>query len=223
MDNTVCFSIMGKNLILDHVLVEYNGIPIFFVCKNGEEYYVCLCIDTGIFDYYVVKIPFSRLYAMLFGKISMRDVFMLSKTFWLIHSGEEVDADVVIKLKTTDINTMVLPDEGALFEILDSDVQAYADGIRQRFYDPDDFEHTISIDVPIENCWLEIQNQEIKQYINLESRVIKSNVPLTINSNDEHYSESLQSLVHPIITSSITEESLYNTYTPQATARDLAA
>lgn len=223
MDNTVCFSIMGKNLILDHVLVEYNGIPIFFVCKNIEEYYVCLCIDTNIFDYYVVKIPFSRLYAMLFGKIAMRDVFMLSKSFWLIHSGEEIATDVVIELNKADINTMVLPDEGALFEILDSDVQSYADGIRQKFYNPEDFEHTISMDVSIENCWLEIQNQEIKQYFNLESRVIMSNVSSTINCNNEHYSEYLQLLVHPIITSSITEKSFDNTYIPQATASDLAA
>lgn len=223
MDHTVCFNIMGKNLILDHVLVEYNGVPIFFVCKNSEEYYVCLCIDTNIFDYYVVKIPFSRLYAMLFGKIAMRDVFTLSKSFWLIHSGEEIATDVVIELNKADINTMFLPDEGALFEILDSDVQTYADGIRIKFYNPEDFEHTVSMDAPIDNYWLEIQNQEIKQYFNLESHVIKSNVSLAINCNNERYSESMQLLVHPIITSSITEEFFDNTYISETTFRDLAA
>ncbi|MGN0997953.1 MAG: hypothetical protein ACI4PO_00200 [Faecousia sp.] len=222
MENTVCFCIRGRTLILDQVLVEYNGIPIFFICKDGSEYYVALCIDTNRFDYYVVKTPLTRLYAMLFGKISMRDIFTQSKSFWMIHSGEDIDSDIVEDKDFADINLEFLPDEGAVFEILDCAVELYADNIRKMVYSPDGFENTIT-NVFIEDFSLGAEDQIIEHFIGITCNVIKSLVSSKPSNNCSYYSDCLQFLSNSLSASAVTEKTVDNTYTSGIDNNDIAA
>ena len=45
MEATLCFNIEGIELYLEQVLVDYNDIPIFFLCTGEREQYLALCYD----------------------------------------------------------------------------------------------------------------------------------------------------------------------------------
>ena len=40
MKKELCFIIDGQELYLEKVLVDYMEVPIFFLCKAGEKYYI---------------------------------------------------------------------------------------------------------------------------------------------------------------------------------------
>ena len=56
MDKQLCFKLDDNKLYLDQTLVNYNGIPIFFICKGKEEYYLVLCTDYENYNYIIVII-----------------------------------------------------------------------------------------------------------------------------------------------------------------------
>ena len=129
MNNEMCFEIENKKLFLDHVLVEYSNVPIFFVCidKDNNTYYICLCTDFDNYEYIVTEIEKKNLYLLLHGEIPMRNAMLLSTEFWTVISGEELSLDVVQKYSIEDIDMMVLPEENACFEILTKDLEQYVD------------------------------------------------------------------------------------------------
>lgn len=46
MNKELCFILDNKNIYLDHILVDYEYVPIFFLCKDDEcQYYLALCTD----------------------------------------------------------------------------------------------------------------------------------------------------------------------------------
>ena len=65
MDRELCFYIEGNQLYLEQVLVEYNDIPIFFVCRDTAAHYVVLCSDLEEFRYMVVKAANEDLFRLL--------------------------------------------------------------------------------------------------------------------------------------------------------------
>lgn len=50
-----CFCIEGKDLYLEKILVDYMDIPIFFFCKNDEEYYIASDIRDDVIQYVTEK------------------------------------------------------------------------------------------------------------------------------------------------------------------------
>ena len=50
MNKELCFILENKNVYLDHILVDYEYVPIFLLCKDDEcQYYLALCtnIENG--------------------------------------------------------------------------------------------------------------------------------------------------------------------------------
>ena len=46
MNKELCFILDNKNIYLDHILVDYEYVPIFFLCKDDEcQYYLALFTD----------------------------------------------------------------------------------------------------------------------------------------------------------------------------------
>lgn len=125
MDKVLCFSIEHQELYLEQTLVEYMGVPIFFICNDTKQYYLALCVDIDELHYFVIEISPRDLFDLLHGNIPMRDVFFKQNTFWKIESAEEPANDVVVKCLTADINCDMLPKENAVFEILTKDVAEY--------------------------------------------------------------------------------------------------
>ena len=133
MDNTLCFKIENVDLYLEKVLVDYAEIPIFFLCKGGEQYYLVLCTDMDELNYIVVKLSMDDVYMLLNGNVPMRDIILKQEERWSIISGEEISLDKVEKLKTSDLDMDLLPKEGACFEIVTKKLKNYVDGFNNEY------------------------------------------------------------------------------------------
>lgn len=127
MDNTLCFKIENVDLYLEKVLVDYEGIPIFFLCKGEGKYYIALCTNVDNLSYIVAKLFIDDVYKLLNGSIPMRDVILEQKECWEIFSGEEISLDQVKKSSTDDLDRSLLPREDACFEILTQKLKRYVE------------------------------------------------------------------------------------------------
>lgn len=125
MDNTLCFKIENVDLYLEKVLVDYAEIPIFFLCKGDEQYYLVLCTDMDELNYIVVKLSMDNLYELLHGEKPMRNVILNQKEYWNVISGEEISLDKVEKLSISELDVDLLPKENAYFEIVTEKLKNY--------------------------------------------------------------------------------------------------
>lgn len=116
MEKTLCFVIEYKELYLEKVLVEYERIPILFLCQAVDGWYLCLCYDVDNIKYYVVRISAEEISFLLQGKVPMRDVFLAQNGYWDILAGREMDQDIVEEKAIESIDRDVLPYEGAYYE-----------------------------------------------------------------------------------------------------------
>lgn len=133
MSNIKFFDIDGKALFLDKTLIDFNMLPVFFVCKDkNDSYYICLCIDFDEFYYIVVESSIDEIYRMLDGKITMRDVFLSKDYFYSIQSYNDLDYNEVKKMDISFIDKDELPYEGEYYEILSPSDKEYKEKIRKR-------------------------------------------------------------------------------------------
>ena len=114
MKKDLCFIIEKKDLYLEKVLVDYMDIPIFFICKSNEDYYIALCIDVEEYNYVVAQMSLEDTYALLHGKIAMRDAILKQKEYWLIYSGVTPQEDVSREKKITPIIKRCFAGKGAI-------------------------------------------------------------------------------------------------------------
>lgn len=57
---------------MERVLVDYNCVPIFFICKDENNRYLALNSEPDNSAYIVVKISDADAYDLLHGNIPMR-------------------------------------------------------------------------------------------------------------------------------------------------------
>lgn len=178
MDKEVCFCVEKKNLYLVQVLVEYKDIPIFFLCKNGGQYYVTLCTDMEVLNYIIIKASSSDVYNLLHGKIPMRNVFLKQKEYWNVISGEEISLDIVEKHRMDSLDSSLLPEENACFKILTEDMSVFVQEFDREFFDTEHFdvsEKQIVFDEMSMSSALEI-DAAFQQFTNLGSYSFKSEI-----------------------------------------------
>lgn len=125
MNKNLCFCIENKNLYLEQVLVEYMDIPIFFLCKNCNQYYIALCIDADELNYIIVQVSSSNIYNLLHGKLPMRNVILNQCEYWEVHSGEDVSLDIVTKHFMDELDVSFMPEEKAYFKILTEEIKVF--------------------------------------------------------------------------------------------------
>lgn len=133
MSKELCFNIENNALYLEQVLVEYMSVPIFFLCKSQNEYYIVLCIDIEELKYVVCAISQTTVYNLLHGIQPMRDAILLQDYFWEVDSGNTIKEDSVQKKTMEKIDVSVLPEKGACFEILTEDIQTYVNHFDNEF------------------------------------------------------------------------------------------
>ena len=111
-----CFTINGNELYLILNLVDFNGIPLYFICKdNTGQYYICLCYDIDYEKYIIVKTDIDRIYKLLTQNITMRDIITMESEFLDVSIlGEE---DICSLKDMKDINFDILPDKNSYFNI----------------------------------------------------------------------------------------------------------
>lgn len=118
MNKEICFKIDSVELFLEQVLVEYNQIPVYFICLDERQtYYIVLCVDIDEEKYIIVKSEIERLIKLLSGKITMRDIMLLEKKYWEIIAGEDVDNDNCMQIDMEKINKEDLPYENSYFKL----------------------------------------------------------------------------------------------------------
>ena len=111
-----CFTINDNELYLVLNLVDFNGIPLYFICKdNTGQYYLCLCYDIDYEKYIIVKTDIDRIYKLLTQNITMRDIITMESEFLDVSIlGEE---DICSLKDMKNINLDILPDKNSYFNI----------------------------------------------------------------------------------------------------------
>lgn len=139
MEKELCFCIENKELYLEQVLVDFMDIPIFFLCKNDDQYYAALCIEMDELNYIVVQVPVLDVYNLLHEKLSMRNIFLNQKEYWEVFSGEEIYKDTVTKHLKKELDTSLLPEEDACFKVLTEEMKEYVKKFENEYYDIGNF------------------------------------------------------------------------------------
>lgn len=115
-EKELCFKIENKNLYLEEILIEFECVPILFLCSNKEEFYLALCTDIDNLTYIVVKLFLSEVHKLLHGKIAIRKVFLNQKEYWYISSNDNINNDCIEKNNMNKMDLSVLPKEDVIFE-----------------------------------------------------------------------------------------------------------
>lgn len=125
MEKELCFIIENKKIYLEKVLVDYREIPIFFLCKNSENYYISLCYDIENYNYYVFPAKTYTIYRLLHQKITMQEAMLNSDFYYDVISGETIVEDNIVKKAIAEIDKSALPEKKAVFKILTRDIKDY--------------------------------------------------------------------------------------------------
>ncbi len=191
MDKELCFIINGENLYLDISLIEFQDIPMFFICKSDSNYYVALCIDDENVEYILIKSNPNSLLKMLRSDIEMRDLYKEVNKFWTIKPGNSPKDDEVIENSIEYLNASILPIEGAKYEVFDDSVLEYIDLFEKNIYDDLNF-NDVNIKktlIPtrtyydISQLWIDSLVDCLKSYKNISSKESQLNIP-KIKDND---------------------------------------
>lgn len=129
MSKELCFKIEHNDLFLKQVLVDYNNIPIFFLCQGKYKNYLSLCVDIENYNYVIVEVSLFDIYDLLHGNVSMRDAILNHKEYWMVTSGEDISNDIVERKMIKDIDQSWLPQEGAYFKVLTESIEQYLKSI----------------------------------------------------------------------------------------------
>lgn len=125
MNKELCFIIEGKELYLEKVLVSFQEVPIFFLCKNSKDYYIALCVDVDKLNYVVTRLSIKDVFDLLHGIIPMRNAITQQEAYWYIESQEDIKSDTVEKRQMYTLDITILPQVNAYFEILTPDMEKY--------------------------------------------------------------------------------------------------
>mgnify|MGYP003092129524 CR=1 FL=1 len=125
MNSKLCFRIESIELYLEQVLVDHTGIPIFFLCKGEDNYYLVLCTDIDELNYIIVKLSMNDLYELLHGEESIRNTILKQNEYWNVISGKEISLDKVEELSITKLDVSLLPKEDVYFEIVSMKLENY--------------------------------------------------------------------------------------------------
>lgn len=144
MDEQIFFIIDGKELVLDKILVEFNEMPIFFVCKSDQIYFISLCVDMENERYLLASVGLRDLSKMLHGKITMRNFILQASEFWDITAGASISEDIVIEKSVESILLDELPYEGEYLTLATKDLKIYTEKIDAMLYDGGIWENKVS-------------------------------------------------------------------------------
>lgn len=127
IDDLMCFKLGNECLYSEQMLVEFNEGPVFYICKSQTgKYYVVLCLDVEEGNYTIINSDVNDILLMLYNKITMRNLYERVDCFWKVCVGKKIEDDVVIKYNIEDIDTSILPYEGAYFVIHNQEIEDYA-------------------------------------------------------------------------------------------------
>lgn len=133
MKQDLSFILDNVKIYTDMCLVR-DEIPIFFTCVDeNERFYLALCTDMDIPQYCVIRVTVTQLNSMLQGMISMKKIFTLQKSCWIVNPiDNNVENDEVLLKSISDLDEDELPDNDAYFELFSDELKSYAGTISKR-------------------------------------------------------------------------------------------
>ena len=132
MKKILCFVLGWNELYLEQVLVEYDTIPILFVCKDKKgTYYLVLFADMEEFVYWVVEISPMKLSYLFHEGITMREAFTTQQYYWEVFAEEDIESDRSRIRSMETIDKSLLPKEGAYYKVLNEDVRKFVEKIAE--------------------------------------------------------------------------------------------
>ncbi len=139
MMNELCFVIEERNLYMEQILVEYENVPIFYVCSDGTDFYLVLCRDIEKELYIVVKTNLVSISNMLRGRLTMREIITKEAKYWDVSAGEEVFDDIVIEKTMDQIPLQDLPYENSYFQLATRELEVFLERIEHKLFDAKDW------------------------------------------------------------------------------------
>lgn len=187
MDKELCFIINDEKLYLDITLIEFQDIPMFFICKSNSKYYVSLCIDDENIEYILIESNPNSLLMMLYSEIEMRDLYKKTDKFWTIKPGNSPEDDEVIESAIEYLDVSVLPIEGAKYEVFESSILEYRTILEKDIYNDLNFNDTnikkalitAGNYYDISSLWFDSFGSCLKTYKNISSK--ESNIAVQLN------------------------------------------
>ena len=205
MNKELCFILDNKNIYLDHILVDYEYVPIFFLCKDDEcQYNLALCTDIENGEYIVVKISLLSVYNLLHGNIAMRDVILNQKIFWKVVSGDEIKNDIVNEYPIDYINHQDLPEKDAKFKILQKHIKEYVQKFDKEFFASEQYDKEKSIKLNLEDiiCDEELANIKCKTYFLKQTKheidIKEPKQKFPYSNKDDSVSSLINSCISPV-------------------------
>lgn len=210
MDKEKCFIIDEKILYLEKVLVDFENIPIFFLCKSYDDYYVVLCIDFDNYNYIIVEASLIDIYNLLHGNIPMRDVILKQDYYWKIISGEDLLSDTIERHPMKCIDTSLLPEENARFQVFDSETRKYISEFYKNLFNSKFFTET-------DKAFSDVSDN-MEEYINVCEDIIFPQLEDSINKVTCSYEEYEQQSNTSVSVEQVNELKRWNGYVPNDVA-----
>ena len=197
MGKELCFFIEGKELYLEQVLVDYNDIPIFFLCKDDKAYYLALCTEVEQLCYIVVGLSDADVYSLLHGNVTMRESITKQRKYWEIISGEQIESDIAVDRLMEEIDGFVLPEEGAYFEVLTDEIASYVKKFDASFWESGNFElipQTLELN---EDIFIEpgvCNNDCVEQFVELYDCLSRQKEEIGLEDGNVTYADDMDSI-----------------------------
>lgn len=135
MNKELCFKIDSRELMVEQNLVEYNDIPIYFICKDAEQnYYTVLCVDINEEQYVIVETKLEKIFKLLTQKITMRDLILSEEKFWKIKVGNTIEEDICTLENMGSICLEDLPNEKSYFKIVTKAHHDFLNNVKSLLY-----------------------------------------------------------------------------------------
>lgn len=130
MNKMLFAEVDNKKIWIDEVLIDYDGAPIFFVCKDvDEQYYASVCIDFDKEEYIIATTTPKDMVQMLKGEESIRNYFLKGNKFWLARFCNGILIGSVNEKKLNEINMEALPKVGEYLILTTKRMKDYANSI----------------------------------------------------------------------------------------------
>ena len=194
MEKELCFIIEGTELYLEQVLVDYNEIPVFYICCSDKGLYLVLCTDIDKQKFYVGKVNLLTISDLFEKDITMREAFLRGKSYWEVDAADQVDDDLVRSICKEQIWTEYLPKEGAFFNVFSEELKEYKKNIQEKLFGGNDWKHVAD---NMTNIFEELllTNEPLNGiYSNIPSNMAKALIELQMDKYTDKFKEILYQL-----------------------------
>lgn len=187
MNEDLCFVLNNRHLRLDQLLVEFNNIPMLYLCKDKENlYYSVLCTDIDEETYIIVQSNLTEIVKMFQQKITMRDLFLRKDSFWTVQAGADPYSDDCEKRPICDIPYDSLPYENATFKVDSQELAQYKTRLESELYSKP----------PISTSTFELSIQELEPIESIfvtQTKVLIDRLPLQFlkDGSNKQYQQTI--------------------------------